>query len=111
MSDFIDLELPEPKVYTFVDRPPRLDAIVDRCKNALKYFKQYAHVITCSAIGHALAVVWSMYPSVKLEVVHGGYAQGLSDKHITTLEEDVSESAIKLADNLELFGDTGNGSQ
>lgn len=49
-----------------------------------------------------------MYPSVKLEVIDGGYAQELSDEQITTLEVEVSESVIKLADDLELFGDASN---
>jgi len=55
-------------------------------------------------MGHALAVVWSFYPSVKLEQIDGGFAQNLSDEQITMLEE-VSDSAIKLADNLDLFSD------
>ena len=61
MLDLIDQEVPEH------NRAPRLDIIVERCKSALENFKHYAHGIACSAVGHALAVVWSVYPSVKLK--------------------------------------------
>jgi len=80
---------------------------VERCKSALKNFKHYARGITCSATGHALAIVRSVYPSVKLERIDGGFAQNLSDEQITALEE-VSYSAIKLVDDMDLFGDCGN---
>ena len=59
--DLINQEVLEP------NRAPRPDIIVERCKWALKNFKHYARGITCSAVGHALAVVRSIYPSVVLE--------------------------------------------
>ena len=59
--DLIDPQLPEP------DRPPQLDVIMERCKLALENFKYYACGIACSAVGHALAVVRSVYSSVKIE--------------------------------------------
>ena len=100
--DFINPELLEP------DKPPWPDTIVERCKSVLKIFKQYAHGVACSTGGHALAVVRSVYPSVNLEVIDGGYGQELSDEQITALEEEVLELVIKLADDLELLGDAGN---
>ena len=78
---------------------------MERCKSALENFKHYAHGVACSITGHALPVVRSVYPSVKLERIDGGFAQNLSDEQITTLEEDVSYSTIMLADDLDLFGD------
>ena len=33
--DFIDPELPEPQTYTFGDKPPNPNAIVDRCRRSL----------------------------------------------------------------------------
>ena len=78
---------------------------MERCRSALENFKHYTHGITCSAAGHALAVVWSFYPLVKLKQIIGGFARNLSDEQITELEEEVSDSAIKLADDLDLFGD------
>ena len=55
-------------------------------------------------MGHALAVVQSVYPSVKLERIDGGFARNLSNGQITALEE-VSDSAIQLVDDLDLFGE------
>ena len=95
--DLIDQEVLEP------NRAPRPDIIVERCKSALENFKHYAHGVTCSAMGHALAVVRSVYPSVKLERSEGGFAQNLSDEQITMLEEEVADSAMKLVDDLDLF--------
>ena len=59
--DLIDQEVSEP------NRAPWPDIIVERCKSVLENFKHYAHGIACSAVGHALAVVQSVYPSVKLK--------------------------------------------
>ena len=60
--DCIDMEVaPEPD-----DRPPRPDAIIDRCKAAWENFKSYNHDATISAATHALAVVRSHYPSIDL---------------------------------------------
>ena len=70
----------------------------------MENFKHYAHGVACSAVGHAPAVVWSFYPSVKLERIDGGFARNLSGEQITALEEEVSDSAIKLTDDLDLFG-------
>ena len=71
----------------------------------MENFKHYAHGVACSAAGHVLAVVQSIYPSVKLERIDGGFARNLSNEQITALEEEVSDSAIKLANDLDLFGD------
>ena len=68
-------------------------------------FKHYARGVTHSGMGHALAVVQSFYPSVKLERIDGGFTQNLSDEQITALDEEVSDSAIKLADDLDVFSD------
>ena len=102
MLDLIDQEVPEP------NRAPRPDIIMENCKSALENFKHYACGIACSAMGHALVVVWSIYPSVKLKRIDSGFARNLSDEQITALEEEVSDSAIKLADDMDLFGDAGN---
>ena len=102
MMDIIDQEVSEP------NRAPRPDIIVERCKSMLENLKHCACGIACSSMGHALAVVRSVYPSVKLKRIDSGFAQNLSDEQITVLEEEVSDSAIKLADDMDLFGDAGN---
>ena len=42
---------------------------------------------------------------MKLEQIDGGFGRNLSDEQITVLEEEVADSAIKLADDLDLFVD------
>ena len=66
--DLIDQEVLEP------NRAPRPDIIVERCKSALENFKHYACGVACSIVGHALAVLQSVYPSVKLKRINGGFA-------------------------------------
>ena len=100
--DLIDQEVSKP------NRVPRPNIIVERCKSALENFKHYARGIACSTMGHALAIVRSVYPLVKLQQIDGGFARNLSDEQITVLEEEVSDSAIKLVDDMDLFGDAGN---
>ena len=102
MLDLIDQEVSEP------NRAPWLDIIMERCKSALKNFKHYARGVAYSTVGYTLVVVWLVYPSMKLKRIDGGFARNLSDKQITTLEEEVSDSVIKLADDMDLFGDAGN---
>ena len=109
--DFIDPELPEPQPCTFGDRPPNPNAIVDRCRRSLACFKEYTQGIACSAAGHALVVVRSLYPAVKVEVVDTGFARGTSDARVDELEEEASGSAIKLAEDLDLFGERENKAQ
>jgi len=55
--DLIDQEVPE----------LRLDIIVERCKSALENLEHDARGVGCSAMGHALVVVRSVYPLVKLK--------------------------------------------
>ena len=101
MLDLIDQEVLEP------NRAPWSDIIVESSKSALENFKHYAHGVACSAMGHALAVVRSVYPSMKLKRINDGFAQNMSDEQITALEK-VFDSVIKLADDMDLFGDVGN---
>ena len=53
-------------------------------------------------------MVRSLYPAVKLEVIDTGFARGTSDARVVELEGETSESAIKLAEDLDLFGEREN---
>ena len=44
----------------------------------------------------------------RLQVIDGDFAQGTTTKEIATLEEEATESAIKLTDDLDLFGEEKN---
>lgn len=45
---------------------------------------------------------------MKIDVIDGGYARGVSDDQIAALEEEVEESTIKLTNDLNLFGENEN---
>ena len=51
-------------------------------------------------------VVWSPYPSVDLEAIGGGFTEGLSEAETQQLEDEVEDAAKKLADDIDLFGET-----
>ena len=87
-------------------RPPRQDIIIKRCKTAWESFKSFNRDAIVSAATHALAVVRSHYPATDLEVIGGGYAEGLSEAQTQRLEDEVEDVAKKLADNIDLFGET-----
>lgn len=62
--DYIDPVPEAPQTSAFGYRPPRADAIMERCKDALTHFKEFTRGAAISAAGHALAVVRSLYSSV-----------------------------------------------
>jgi len=68
----IDMEVaPQPN-----DRPPCLDAIIERCKAAWENFKSFNRDATISITTHALAVVRSHYPTINLQAIGTGFARG-----------------------------------
>ena len=71
--DYINMEVaPQPN-----DRPPRPNAIIDRCKAAWENFKSFNDDATVSAVTHALAVVRSHYPTIDLRAIGAGFARGM----------------------------------
>lgn len=92
----------------FDTRGPRPDEFEERCQGSFDHFKEFMCDVARSAAGHVLAVVKSLYPRVNLEMISEGFAQGVSDVKIPALQEEVSEPAVKLADDLDLFGDKGD---
>ena len=55
---------------------------------------------------HALVVVRSHYPAIDLQVIGGGFTEGLSEAETQQLEDEVEDAAKKLADDIDLFGET-----
>ena len=55
---------------------------------------------------HVLAVVRSHYPTIDLQSIGGGFAEGLSDAETQQLEDEVEDAAKKLANNIDFFGET-----
>ena len=63
-----------------------------------------------SVATHVLMVVWSHYPSIDLQSIRGGFAEGLSDAETQQLEDEVEDVAKTLADDIDLLGEMdGNG--
>ena len=80
------------------------DIIIERCKMAWESFKGFNRDVVVSAATHALAVVWSHYPATDLQVIGGGFTEGLSEAKTQQLEDEVEEAAKKLASDIDLFG-------
>ena len=100
--DCIDMEVaPQPD-----DRSPRPDSFIDRCKAAWESFKSYNRDATTSAMTHALAVVWSHYPSIDLQAIGAGFARGTGVTMQQQQEDEVEDAARKLAGDVDLFGET-----
>ena len=59
-----------------------------------------------SVATHVLAVVRSHYPTIDLQAIGGGFAEGLSDTETQQLEDEVEDAAKKLAGDIDLFGET-----
>ena len=88
----------------------RSDTIIQRCKAALENFKIFNHDAIVSIATHVLAVVRSHYPSIDLQSIRGGFAEGLSDAETQQLEDEVEDIAKTLAGDIDLFvGTDGNG--
>ena len=100
--DCVDVEpVPRPD-----GRQQGLDTIVQRCKAAWENFKNFNRDAVLTAATHALAVVWSHYPSIDIQSIGGGFANGLSDAQTQQLEDDVEDVAKILVGDIDLFGET-----
>ena len=97
--DSVDIEVaPQPN-----GRPLRLDTIIQRCKAAWESFNRDTVV---TGITHALAVVRSHYQSVDLQAIGAGFAEGMGEAETQQLEDEVEDVVKKLADDIDLFGET-----
>ena len=55
---------------------------------------------------HVLAVVRSHYPTIDIQSIGGGFAEGLSDAETQQLEDEVEDAVKTLASDIDLFGET-----
>ena len=55
---------------------------------------------------HVLTVARSHYPTIDVQSIGGGFAEGLSDAKTQKLEDEVEDTAKKLASDIDLFGET-----
>lgn len=82
------------------------DTIVQRCKAVWENFKNFNRDAVLTASTHALAVVWSHYPSIDIQSIGGGFADGLSNAQTQQLEDDIEDVAKVLVGDIDLFGET-----
>ena len=82
------------------------DTIIQRCKAAWENFKSFNRDAIVSIATHSLAVVQSHYPAIDIQAIGGGFTEGLSDAETQRLEDEVEDVAKKLADDIDLFGET-----
>lgn len=68
-------------------------------------FRVNVHSAVCTTVGHALSVVWSLYPAVDLRIIDGGFAKGMEDTAADQLMEEATKLALKLVEDLDIFGD------
>ena len=98
--DCVDLEVaPQPD-----GRPPHPDTIIERCKAVWENFKGFNHDAIVTAVTHALAVVRSHYPSTDLQAIGARFARGIGMMEHQQLEDEVEDTAKKLAGDIDLFG-------
>ena len=97
--DCIDMQVaPRPD-----DRPPRPDAIIDRCKAAWENFKSFNRDTAVSVVVHALVVVRSHYPTINLRAIGARFARGMGVVKQEQLKDEVEDAAKKLASDADLF--------
>ena len=101
MLDCVDLEV-APHLN---DKPSCPDTFIDRCKAAWENFKSFNRDTTITAITHALAVVRSHYPAIDLQAIGARFARGMGAMEHQQLEDEVEDTAKKLAGNVDLFGE------
>jgi hypothetical protein len=82
---------------------------MDRCQTAWSDFKEFTRSAAHGVVVHALMVLRSHYPSVKPEVIMTSYARGTDAQKTAKLEDEVDEAAVRLAGDVDLFGE-GQGS-
>ena len=55
---------------------------------------------------HTLAVIRSHYPAIDLQAIRGGFTEGMDEVEHQQLEDEVDDVVKKLADDIDLFGET-----
>ena len=101
MLDCIDMEVARQPD----DRPPRLDAIIDRCKAAWENFKVFNLDADVSVVTHAPEVVRSHYPTINLRAIGARFARATSVMKEEQLKDKVEDAAKRLAGDVDLFGE------
>ena len=86
-------------------RRQRSDTIIQRCKAAWENFKIFNRDAIVTVATHVLAVIRSHYPTLDIQLIGGGFTEGLSDTETQKLEDEVEDAAKNLASDIDLFGE------
>ena len=104
--DYVDLE----PATQHDGRRQHPNTIIQRCKAAWENFKTFNRDAIMTIATHVLAVVRSHYPTIDLQLIRGGFAEGLDNAGTQQLEDKVEDAAKMLAGDIDLFGEIdGNG--
>jgi hypothetical protein len=103
-----NIGLPQPEGAWLPEDGP-YQSMINHYRDVWSNFRKFARCVAHGDVIHALAQLRSHYPTVDLQRVATGYAQGTDAQKITKLEEEVEEPAKRLAKDVELFGN-GEGS-
>jgi len=87
------------------NRPPRTNAIIDRCKATWENLKSFNQDAAVSVMMHTLAVVWSHYPTINLRAIGAGFARGMGATKQEQLKDEVEDAVKRLAGDVDLFGE------
>ena len=87
-------------------RRQRSDTVIQRCKAVWENFKIFNHDAVVSIATHVLIVARSHYPTIDLQSIRGGFAEGLSDAETQQLEDEVEDAMKTLAGDIDLFSET-----
>ena len=87
-------------------RRQRSDGIIQRCKAVWENFKSFNRDAILTIVTHALVMVRSHYPAVDLQAIGARLTEGMGEAEHQQLEDEVEDAAKKLADDIDLFGET-----
>jgi len=87
-------------------RQQRSNTIIQRCKAVWENFKIFNRDAIMTVATHVLAVVQSHYPTIDIQSIGDGFAEGLSDAETQKLEDEVEDAAKNLASDIDLFSET-----
>ena len=93
------------------DRLPHPDTIINRCKATWENFKSFNRDATISTVTHALAVVWSHYLAIDLQVIGARFARGTGAMKQEQLKDEVEDATKKLAGDVDLFDEMDDDGQ
>ena len=68
-------------------------------------FKSFNRDAIVTVATHVLAVIRSHYPTLDIQLIGGGFTEGLSDAETQKLEDEVEDAAKNLASDIDLFGE------